>query len=44
MALKNYSAVGEGKALPNRNDRPGMFGLGIVLKEINLGYSTRFFF
>ena len=26
----------------NRNVRPGMFGLGMVLKEIHLAYSTRF--
>ena len=39
-----YSAVGEGKVLPNRNVRLGMFELGMELKEIHLGYSTRFLF
>ena len=39
-----YSAVGEGKVLPNRNVRLGMFGLDMELKEIHLGYSTRFLF
>ena len=32
------------KVLPNTNVRPGMFGLGMVLQEIHLGYSTRFLF
>ena len=33
----------QGKVFPN-NVMPGMFGLGMVLKEIHLGYSTRFLF
>ena len=35
---------GRGRSLHNRNVRPGKFELGIVLKEIHLGYSTRFLF
>ena len=37
-------AAGEGKVLPNRNVKPGVFGLGMVLKEIHLAYSTWFLF
>ena len=36
-----YSAVGKGKVLFSRNDKPGMFGLGIAVKEISLAYSTQ---
>ena len=35
-------AVREEKVLPNRDVRPRMFGLGMVLKEIYLAYSIRF--
>ena len=37
-------AVGKGKVLFSRNAKPGMFGLGIVLKEIFIAYSTQFVF
>ena len=37
-------AVGEGKVLFSRNVKPGMFGLGMVLKESFLTYSTQFIF
>ena len=42
--FSTYSAVWEGKVLPNRNIRLGMLGLGMVLKEIHLAYATRFLF
>ena len=38
------SAVREGKVLFSRNAKPGMFGLGIALKETFLAYSTQFVF
>ena len=39
-----YLTVGEGKALFSRNVKPGMFGLGMVLKKNFLAYSTHFVF
>ena len=39
-----YSDVGEGKVLFSRNVKPGIFELGIALKEIHLVYSTQFVF
>ena len=36
--------MGERKVLFSRNIEPGMFGLGIVLKETFLVYSTEFVF
>ena len=45
MWLKGtYSAAGEGKVLFSRNAKSGMFGLGMVLKENFLAYSTHFIF
>ena len=37
-------AVGEGKVLFNIIAKPGMFGLGIALKENFLAYSAQFIF
>ena len=39
-----FWAVGEGKVLFSRYLKPGMFGLGIVLKKIFLTYSAHFVF
>ena len=37
-------AVGEGKVLFSTIVEPGMFGLGMVPKEVFLAYSTQFIF
>ena len=39
-----YSAVGKRKVLFGRNVKSGMFGLGMVPKEIFLAYSIQFVF
>ena len=39
-----YSAVREGKVLFNTIAKPGMFGLGMALKENFLAYPTEFIF
>ena len=39
-----FGCRGGGKVLFSRNAKPGMFGLGIVLKEIFIAYSTQFVF
>ena len=45
MALKqSYSSGGKGKVLLSTIAEPGMFRLGIALKENFLAYSTQFIF
>ena len=44
VARSTYSAVGEGKALFSTIAKPGMFGVGMALKENFLAYSTQFIF
>ena len=45
VARKNLFGCREGqKVLFSRNVKPGMFRLGIALKEIFLAYSTHFVF